>query len=174
MRGAQADCWRRQKEPKRPQQLQVFVSQSAGFALRHPPRTTRPPRFPGTSGKESDRHSSIRREMQRGVLRFQADHPRSCDHQRSRAAGRCSFGLSSPQFSSANRMKRRGIGWKPPGPIGFPGKKEGASPSVQLRINGFPSMSCRFAAKQQSALVPVMRPERAGTSFGMPDLPGPQ
>ena len=164
MRGAQADCWRLQKEPKRPQQLQFFVSQSAGFALRHPARTPRPPRSPGTSGKESDRHSSI----------FQADHPRSCDHPRSRAAGRCSSDDPLNKSSSANRMKRRGIGWKPPGPNGFPGKKKGASPRAQLRINGFPSMSCRLAAKQQSALIPVMRPERAGASFCMPDLPGPQ
>jgi hypothetical protein len=65
-------------------------------------------------------------------------------------------------------MKRLGTGWKPFGPNGFPGRKEGASPKVQLRINGLPSMSCRLAAEQQSALIPLMRPERAGASMERP------
>ena len=123
-------------------------SQSAGFALRHPPKDYASAAVLRYFRQRKRRHSSIGRETQRGVLRFQADHPRSCDHQRSRAAGRCSSDDPLHRFGGANRMKRRGIGWKPPGPNGFPGKKQGASPSVQLRISSFPSMSCRLAAKR--------------------------
>jgi hypothetical protein len=45
---------------------------------------------------------------------------------------------------------------------------------VQLGINGSPSVSCELAAEQESPLIRVMGPKRAGASVSMPDLPGPQ